>query len=110
MAAGGRYAFGAAHVERAVYVVSGAVRVEGQEGAFAAGQLVVLKPGAEAVLAADMPSRLMLVGGEPFPERRYVWWNFVSSRKERIESAKEDWKQGRFAAVPGESELIPLPE
>ncbi|KUR76567.1 pirin family protein [Novosphingobium sp. Fuku2-ISO-50] len=109
LAAGGRYAFGAAHVERAVYVVSGAVRVEGQEGAFAAGQLVVLKPGAEVVLAADMPSRLMLVGGEPFPERRYVWWNFVSSRPERIEAAKADWRAGRFDGVAGDDEFIPLP-
>jgi redox-sensitive bicupin YhaK (pirin superfamily) len=104
-----RYAFAAMHIERAVYVVSGAIRVEGQEGPFAAGQLVVLKPGAPVVLAADQASRLMLVGGEPFPEPRQVFWNFVSSRPDRIEQAKADWREGRFDAVPDEDEFIPLP-
>ncbi len=104
-----RYAFAATHVERAVYVVTGTIRVEGQDGAFAAGQLVVLKPGAAVVLAADTPSRLMLVGGEPFPEKRQVFWNFVSSRADRIEQAKADWREGRFDTVPDEHEFIPLP-
>jgi len=52
----------------------------------------------------------MFLGGAALEGPRYIWWNFVSSRKERIEAAKEDWKQGRFAAVPNESEFIPLPE
>ncbi|WP_428332487.1 pirin family protein [Novosphingobium sp.] len=109
LAQGARYAFAAEHVERAVYVVSGAIRAEGQDGAFVQGQLVVLKPGAEVVLNADEPSRLMLVGGEPMPEQRYLFWNFVSSRPDRIEQAKADWRAGRFDGVAGEDEFIPLP-
>lgn len=109
LARGGRYAFGAEHVEHAVYVVSGSLRVAGQDGAFGPSQLVVFKPGEQVVLSADEPTRLMLVGGEPFPEKRYVYWNFVSSRIDRIEQAKADWREGRFARVPGDDEFIPLP-
>lgn len=110
LAAGARYRFSTDHVERAVYVVSGAVRIAGQDGGFTTGGLVVFKPGAEIVIAADAPSRLMLIGGEPFPEPRHVFWNFVSSRPERIEQAKHDWRHSRFARVPGEHEYIPLPQ
>jgi len=109
LGAGGRYAFAAEHIERAVYVVSGSLRVEGQEGSFGPSQLVVLKPDAQVVLTSEEPTRLMLVGGEPFPEKRFVYWNFVSSRAERIDQAKQDWREGRFAPVPEESEFIPLP-
>jgi redox-sensitive bicupin YhaK (pirin superfamily) len=109
LATGARYAFSPEHVERAIYVVSGTVGVEGQDGAFETGQLVLLKPGAEVVLSADAPSRLMLVGGEPLPERRYLYWNFVSSRIDRIEQAKADWRAGSFDAVSGDDEFIPLP-
>jgi redox-sensitive bicupin YhaK (pirin superfamily) len=55
-------------------------------------------------------ARLMFLGGAALEGPRYIWWNFVSSRKERIEQAKEDWKTGRFAPVPNETEFIPLPE
>jgi redox-sensitive bicupin YhaK (pirin superfamily) len=110
LAAGARYQVRAEHVERAIYVVSGAVTVEGQSGGFAAGELVIFRPGAEIVLRGDGPARLMLVGGEPFPEPRAIYWNFASSRPERIEQAKADWRAGRFADVPGEREFIPLPE
>jgi redox-sensitive bicupin YhaK (pirin superfamily) len=110
LAAGARYQVSAEHIERAIYVVSGSVAVAGQEGAFAAGQLVVFKPGAEIVLRADAAARLMLIGGEPFAEPRHIFWNFVSSRPERIEQAKADWRAGRFDAVPAESEFIPLPD
>jgi redox-sensitive bicupin YhaK (pirin superfamily) len=61
-------------------------------------------------LSAVGPVRLLLLGGEPMDGPRQLWWNFVSSSKERIEQAKADWKQGRFATVPGETEFIPLPE
>jgi hypothetical protein len=61
------------------------------------------------VLRAVSPSRVMLLGGQTLGPR-YLWWNFVSSSKERIEQAKEDWKAGRFGSVPGDPELIPLPE
>ncbi len=109
LAPGARYRFAADHIERAVYVVSGSVRVEGQDGAFGAAQLVVLKPGAEVVLTSDETTRLMLVGGEPFAEKRFIDWNFVSSRPDRIKQARSDWREGRFAQVPGETEFIPLP-
>jgi len=109
--AGARYRARAEHVERAIYVVEGMVAVEGQAGGFAQGELVVFKPGAEIVLRADGgAARLMLIGGEPFPEPRQVYWNFVSSDPDRIEQAKADWRARRFAAVPHESEFIPLPE
>jgi redox-sensitive bicupin YhaK (pirin superfamily) len=109
MADGARYQLKAEHVERAVYVVSGAVEVAGQTGGFAAGELIVFKPGAEMVLTARGATRLMLLGGEPLPEQRHIFWNFVSSRPERIEQAKDDWRAQRFAAVPEEHEFIPLP-
>jgi redox-sensitive bicupin YhaK (pirin superfamily) len=109
LAPGARYPLRAEHAERAIYVVAGAIEVAGQTGSFAAGELVVFKPGAELVLRARGDTRLMLVGGEPFPEQRHIYWNFVSSRPERIEQAKEDWRHGRFAPVPGEQDFIPLP-
>ncbi|VTU30518.1 pirin family protein [Variovorax sp. RA8] len=104
-----RYRVKAEHIERAVYVVSGALEVIGQAGRFEAGELVVFKPGAELVLRAAGATRLVLVGGEPFAEPRHIEWNFVSSRAERIAQAKHDWRAQRFAGVPGDSELIPLP-
>jgi len=107
---GARYRVSAEHIERAVYVIFGAVEVEGQTGGFAAGELVILKPDAEIVLRAQGATRLMLVGGEPLAEPRHIFWNFVSSSKDRLEQAKADWKEGRFDKVPGESEFIPLPE
>ena len=74
------------------------------------GQLLVFKPGAEIIAKAHAPARVMLLGGEPMDGPRHIWWNFVSSSKERIEQAKADWQAGRFAKVPGETEFIPLPE
>jgi redox-sensitive bicupin YhaK (pirin superfamily) len=109
LADGARYRLSAEHIERAVYVITGAVEVEGQQGGFAAGELVIFKPGAEIVMRARGPARLMLVGGEPLAEPRNIYWNFVSSSKDRIEQAKEDWIAQRFDKVPGETEFIPLP-
>ena len=91
-------------------MIEGAVGVSGQSGTFAAGTFVVLKPGAEIVVEAAGPTRLMLAGGEPLAEQRHIQWNFVSSRPDRIEQAKADWRAGRFAAVPDEHDFIPLPE
>jgi len=110
LADGARYQLKAEHIERAAYVISGALTVEGQTGGFAAGELVIFKPDAEIILRADGPTRLMLVGGEPLAEPRHIFWNFVSSSQERIEQAKADWQQNRFDRVPGETEFIPLPE
>lgn len=104
-----RYQAKAEHIERAVYVVSGALEVLGQAGRFEAGELVVFKPDAELVLRGAGATRLMLIGGEPLAEPRHIYWNFVSSSAERIVQAKDDWRAQRFAGVPGDSEFIPLP-
>ena len=97
------------HIERAVFVVSGEIEVVGQTGTFGDEQLVVFKPDAEIVLQARRDAHLMLVGGEPFAEPRHIYWNFVSSSKDRIEQAKDDWRRGRFPEIAGETEFIPLP-
>ena len=109
--AGARLDVPAEQEERAAYVVEGSVEIGGDGATFDAGQLMVFKPGAEITLAAPQrPSRVMLLGGAPLDGRRHIWWNFVSSSPERIEQAKDDWKRGRFAPVPDETESIPLPE
>ena len=103
------------HEDRGLYVVSGAVNVAGQS--FEAGRMMVFRPGDKiAVSAAADGARVMLLGGETLNEPRYIWWNFVSSSKERIEQAKRewqrgDWHDGQFMLPPGDnSEFIPLPE
>jgi redox-sensitive bicupin YhaK (pirin superfamily) len=94
--------------ERAIYIVSGEIDIAGDR--FASGRLLVFKPGDRITVTAASPARLAVVGGATMDGPRHIWWNFVSSRKERIEQAKADWKAGRFDAVPGESEFIPLPD
>ena len=102
----------AEYEERAAYVVEGSVDLSPGGESFDQGQLLVFKPGAHMSLRAGQSprTRVMLLGGEPLDGPRHIWWNFVSSSSERIEQAKEDWKAGRFARVPEETELIPLPE
>jgi redox-sensitive bicupin YhaK (pirin superfamily) len=95
--------------ERAVYVASGEIDVAGET--FGEGRLLVFRPGDRISILATTQARLMLLGGEPMDGPRHIWWNFVSSSKERIDLAKEDWRRKRFALVPGdEKEFIPLPE
>jgi hypothetical protein len=95
--------------ERAVYVASGEIDVAGDT--FGEGRLLVFKPGDRISILALAQSRLMLLGGEPMDGPRHIWWNFVSSSKERVEQAKADWRAGRFGLVPGdEKEFIPLPD
>jgi redox-sensitive bicupin YhaK (pirin superfamily) len=94
--------------ERAMYIVGGSVRI-GRD-TFGAGRLVVFRPGAAIALHAVSHTRLMLLGGAAMDGERHVWWNFVSSSRERIEQAKQDWLHGRLGSVPGETEFIPLPE
>jgi redox-sensitive bicupin YhaK (pirin superfamily) len=94
------------HSERAVYLVEGAVDVGGTN--LAEGQMAVLEP-VEVTLRAIAASRVMLLGGEQFPTPRRLFWNFVASSQERIESAKERWRKQQFPAVPNETEFIPLP-
>jgi hypothetical protein len=97
------------HEERGVYVAEGEIEVAGQS--FEEGRLLVFRPGDAITLRAKGNARVMLLGGEPMDGPRYIWWNFVSSSKDRIEAAKNDWKQARFAIVPGdEKDFIPLPE
>ena len=100
--------------ERAIYVLDGAVDVAGD--VFPSDRLLVFRPGDEIVVKAPADgapagAHFMLFGGASLGSRRYIWWNFVSSSRERIEQAKEEWKTGRFDIVPGdEEEFIPLPE
>ena len=96
------------YIERAIYLLSGHVTIEGDK--FKAGHLVILQRHREITIRASSNSRFMLFGGEPMDGPRYIWWNFVSSRLERIEEAKEEWAKGKFDTVPGdEDEFIPLP-
>ena len=95
--------------ERAVMLVGGEASLDGH--ALEPYALVVLRPGEAMKLSSERGGKVMLMGGEAFPNRRYVHWNFVSSSRERIEQAKEDWRAGRFPLVPGdEEEFIPLPD
>jgi redox-sensitive bicupin YhaK (pirin superfamily) len=94
--------------ERAIYVVDGEVEIAGDR--FEGPRLLIFRPGDRITVRAVRRARLMFLGGAALEGPRYIWWNFVSSRRERIEQAKEDWKSGRFTPVPGESEFIPLPE
>ena len=96
------------HEERAIYVVEGEVEIAGDR--FQGPRLLVFRPGDRITVLAASRARLMLLGGSAMEGPRHIWWNFVSSRRERIEAAKEDWKAGRFRPVPGEVEFIPLPE
>lgn len=95
--------------ERAVYVVAGRIECESEHAS--PGRMLVFAPGADVTLRAESDARVALVGGAPIDGERHVWWNFVSSSKARIEQAKRDWKERRFAKVPGDDdEFIPLPE
>jgi redox-sensitive bicupin YhaK (pirin superfamily) len=98
----------AEHDERAFYVVEGEVTCDGRS--FASGAMVVLRTGAPVTLHADGPARIMLVGGAKLVGERFIHWNFVSSSRERLEQAKDDWKNERFPTIPGDDrERIPLP-
>lgn len=97
------------HDERAIYVTSGEIDIMGD--VFGAGRLLVFRPGDRISILATAQTRLMLMGGEPMDGPRHIWWNFVSSRKERIDQAKAEWKAGKFQTVPGDAEeFIPLPD
>jgi len=108
MKAGARLELDKEHAERAAYIVEGAVALEGQR--YDKSRMLVFREGAKVILETSEPTRLMLLGGEALDGPRHIWWNFVSSSQERIEQAKKDWKTGQFARVPGDDELIPLPE
>lgn len=96
------------HEERALYPVEGTFDVGGQS--YERGQMIVLKPGAHVTISSKTGARGLLLGGARLEEPRHMFWNFVSSSKDRIEQAKDDWRNGRFGQVPGETEFIPLPD
>lgn len=108
IAPGARLQIPAEAEERAIYVLEGDVEIAGDR--FPADRLIAFKPGAEIVVSSERGAHLMLFGGDSLGSKRYIWWNFVSSSKERIEQAKEEWRSGRFDIVPGdEEEFVPLP-
>ncbi|MDT3404895.1 pirin family protein [Mucilaginibacter terrae] len=96
------------HTERALYIVKGRIEISGHT--YSSGHMLVFTKEMDPLIVAKEHTSLMILGGEPLGER-YIWWNFVSSRKERIEQAKEDWKQGRIILPPNDNhEFIPLPQ
>ncbi|WP_299771779.1 pirin family protein [uncultured Tateyamaria sp.] len=95
--------------ERALYTLTGSIEIASDR--FEPGQLLILRPGDALTVKAVSNARMMLFGGAPMGGPRYIWWNFVSSRPDRIEMAKEEWRRGRFDTVPGDEEdFIPLPD
>ena len=92
------------HEERAVHVLSGEVEIAGEQ--FGEGQLLIFRPGDAITVRALSPARVLLLGGEPMDGPRHIWWNFVSSSQERIEQAKQDWRERRFGLVPGDERGI----
>ena len=105
---GARFGLPREHTERGLYIAKGSIEVSGRT--YITGQMLVFTKNTDPVMVAKEAATLMLMGGEPLGER-FIWWNFVSSRKERIEQAKADWKEGRILLPPNDNkEFIPLPE
>lgn len=105
---GARFGLPTEHSERGVYIVKGSIEINGVT--YGEGKLLVFTKGVDPLIIAKENVTLMMLGGEHLGER-YIWWNFVSSRKERIEQAKEDWLQGRILLPPTDNEVfIPLPQ
>lgn len=96
------------HAERALYLVSGGLEIDGR--AIEPGTMAVLVDGTDPEIVATEDCHAVLAGGAPMDGPRHLWWNFVSSSKERIEQAKADWRESRFDRVPGDTEFIPLPD
>jgi len=96
------------HEERGAYLVQGDISVS--DLALAEKSLAYLPAGESIVIKARTASRVMLLGGEKMDGTRFIWWNYVASSKEKIEAAKQRWREQKFAAVPGETEFIPLPD
>ena len=107
LTAGATFILPADYAERAIYSVTPGLKVADE--AIEPHHLVILPSSEEITIAATAPARCVMVGGEPVGQR-FKWWNFVSSRPERIEQAKQDWQTRRFDPVPGETEFIPLPD
>jgi hypothetical protein len=112
--AGGSLTVAPEHDERALFIVDGEVQIGGDNHAVEThglGAMLFLEKGEAVTLFTTAPARVMLLGGAPLDGSRYIWWNFVSSSKSRIEVAKSDWRSGLFGKIPGDDkEFIPLPE
>lgn len=108
MESGAEFALSAEHAERAAYVAEGEIAAGGD--AVGAGTLAVFAACGTVALRARTACRVMILGGAPIDGERLIWWNFVSSSAERIERAKADWRAGRFPAVPGDADAVPLPD
>ncbi len=105
---GARFGLPGEHAERGFYIAKGSLEIAGIT--YSEGQMLVFDKSDDPLIIAKEHTALMLLGGEPLGER-FIWWNFVSSRRERIEQAKEDWKQGRIILPPNDDkEFVPLPE
>lgn len=105
---GAKFGLPREHAERGIYVAKGSIEIAGRT--YTVGQMLVFNKEASPMIRAKEHTTLMLLGGEPLGER-YIWWNFVSSRKDRIEQAKADWKEGRILLPPSDNlEYVPLPE
>lgn len=105
---GATFTLPAEHQERAIYLVKGSIQLDGRP--YAAGQMLVFRSASQPKIIANEATTLMMLGGEPLGDR-FIWWNFVSSRKDRIEQAKNDWKMGRIILPPNDNqEFVPLPE
>lgn len=106
--AGATFGLPQGHTERALYVAKGNVEIAGNS--HSPGQMIVFNKNESPTIISKEPSTVMMLGGEPLGER-FIWWNFVSSRKERIEQAKADWQEGRIILPPNDNkEFIPLPK
>lgn len=109
LAAGATLPLDAEHEERALFILEGEVELDGTP--FPAGQMLVIRNGVTTLARAPKAARVLLLGGAPLEGPRYIWWNFVSSRLERIDEAREAWRQGRFDLIPTDhDEFIPAPE
>jgi redox-sensitive bicupin YhaK (pirin superfamily) len=105
---GARFGLPKEHTERGIYIAKGSIEIAGNS--YTAGQMIVFTKGVDPVIIAKENTTIMLLGGEPLGDR-FIWWNFVSSRRERIEQAKADWKEGRIILPPNDNaEFVPLPE
>jgi hypothetical protein len=102
------------HEERAIFIVEGELQIGGDNHGVEThgeGAMLFLEKGETVTLFGNSQARVMLLGGAPLDGPRHIWWNFVSSSRERIEQAKADWRDGKFGAIPGDDkEFIPLPE
>jgi len=107
LAAGASLVIPPEHADRGLYLVDGAVTIDGE--ALDPHHLAVLEPGGDVTLVAQVSSRVMLLGGDPTDGHRHIYWNFVASDKADIDDAKQRWEADAFAHVPGETERIPLP-